>query len=807
MHRRVLPALLAALICAALSWAVREAAAQRFAGAPGTAHAGSWFSAEPDGLYHLRRVERTFQEGWPVAARDAHLNAPHGAAIPWPPYYDTVLALLSSAGAPSEEAARRAYLERFLATLPMLFGILTSALAALLAYFLTRRHRFAAALAAGAGHAASFAAAQYAAPGSADHHAWVSLVTLSLFGVLSLGLRHGAMWRARPARITGILGGALAGVLIGSWVAGLVALVLIQLVFGWLLLWQRKTPRPALAQLGVTFHLTAAVVLLPAVWASPWRLEHPWMVVNLSWFHLLELGLGALVFVPLRRDPSGGRWHPLLLPGLILALGGGLVAAGIGPGAGIRASFEWVSRADSFMSGIAESEPLWGGDTTGSGGALRWLGYGLLLAPLAWAWIVVQAFWKGRSQHLIWAIALPVVVMQALGQRRFAEAAAAPLALVIALFLAESVLPRLLAKLRLAPAEAKQARSQSASGNGSSTPRTLGSVFAAVLALVIGAGLHGGQALGGLAAWGDRPNSRADNYQAGLRQCVEWLQHQPQHAPLVLAPWDMGHLLEWGAGARTLATNFGSYVGEQSFLAPARFFLHPLTPDGGAAQAEAMLAAHQVDYVLRPARLTMSIDDMVRRVLPQGDNPFVEKRPAAKGGRSISRLTPAWFATAGAALALPHPSDAGSGVGAYAFEGGVYPLPFLRLVFLSPLADADPRHGIDPQPSAMVWQRVAGARLSRDARSGDSLEVVVPVQLTWEGREVFRFEYGNTVVAAADGPLLVRVPYATGSQGAATARPASWRHLRAGEVLASAQIMIAEAAVIAGEVISLNPTQ
>src|SRR5574341_1810053 len=63
-----------------------------------------WFSLDPDGLYHARRVERAIREG-EVAQVDPWMNYPEGARIPWPPYYDLSLAAVFSPFVPAAEDA------------------------------------------------------------------------------------------------------------------------------------------------------------------------------------------------------------------------------------------------------------------------------------------------------------------------------------------------------------------------------------------------------------------------------------------------------------------------------------------------------------------------------------------------------------------------------------------------------------------------------------------------------------------------------------------------------------------------------
>src|SRR5688572_18724310 len=77
---------LAVALVVALAWIGRELSNVRVTEAPRDPSRG-WFSADPDTHYHARRLARALDEGLPVAETDPWMDFPHGAAIPWPPYY------------------------------------------------------------------------------------------------------------------------------------------------------------------------------------------------------------------------------------------------------------------------------------------------------------------------------------------------------------------------------------------------------------------------------------------------------------------------------------------------------------------------------------------------------------------------------------------------------------------------------------------------------------------------------------------------------------------------------------------------
>ena len=214
-----------------------------------------------------------------------------------------------------------------------------------------------------------------------------------------------------------------------------VYVLLLQLTLGWFLFAHRREPSPGLAPFGLAFHALALATSLPAILASPWRGTFPWMVVNLSWFHAAHLALGALVFVPL-LGPWGRRSraravYPLALTGALLLLAILIVAIDAGPGRGIREGFEWVSRADQFMAGIQESRPLLTTSTFDGAEIRRLLGDGAVLLPLAWILAGVAAVRGRRAELVPLFVSVPFLAMQAGSQARFADALAAPMAVLV----------------------------------------------------------------------------------------------------------------------------------------------------------------------------------------------------------------------------------------------------------------------------------------------------------------------------------------------------------------------------------------
>jgi hypothetical protein len=205
----------------------------------------------------------------------------------------------------------------------------------------------------------------------------------------------------------------------------------VQLALGWAMIRHAQRPSPGLPALGVAFHAAALVAVLPAVLSSPWNATHPWMVVNLTWFHVAWLALGSAVFAPLLFVRGRAlRAYPWIAAGALAALGVFLLTAETRPAVGVREGFAWMGREDEFMGAVWESRGL-----LGAGAAfdpLSVLGFGALVLPFAWAAVAWQAFRRHRHTLLPWAIAVPLLAAQSARQVRFADALAVPMAVVLA---------------------------------------------------------------------------------------------------------------------------------------------------------------------------------------------------------------------------------------------------------------------------------------------------------------------------------------------------------------------------------------
>ncbi|MCH2100369.1 MAG: hypothetical protein MK209_00380, partial [Planctomycetes bacterium] len=729
---------------------------------------------------HMRRVERALEEG-SIASQDGRLNFPEGAMIPWPSYADDAALSLVGLFAPGDPVERRAFLERTLTWFPFAFGLLSCALLSLAAGALLRSQLGAAV--AGLTYALCYGSVHYQVPGIADHHAWVSLLNFGALLICTFSWTRKNLSNLQVSGHKGIAAGVLIGLSIGSWVASLLWLLALQVAMGFL--WIRAGERgglassaPGLRVFGMCFHAAALVVVLPEVLASPWKQDFPWMVVNLSWFHLAELLMGFLVFLPRRN----GQFPALMVPGAAVIVTLLLLVLNLGPGAGIREGFTWVSRADEFMSGIAESSRL-------TDGYRSWTGIGVFFTPFIVVVWMSQLLSGRRPEYAGLAFVLMLSWAQSISQVRFVEAMMGPaalgygwLAVEFSRKVVQANLPKWSAQYAARPA-----------------PARFGAAF--LLAAGISMALVGTESLARPFTHEVSSNSAA----TARRHLLEWIGDRAPELPAaeaegsVLAPWDWGHEIEWRARMASVATNFGSYVGEEGYRAPARFFLST-----DPAEAEQILRRHQVRYVVRSSQMSLSLDQLQRSFgqgLPEGG--FIRTFEDAQG-RERTSFRPAWFDTMAAALGVgvtPRPGGSFPGLGdPDGPDGPRNPLGFLRLVHVSPLPDSHPLFGGAVQPHGLIWEYVPGARIVIDSDPGQELRIELGVQVGFAGREVVSFLY------RAVGSRELRLPYTTAlANGDAEVVYAKWQLVdSAGELVREGNLVVPEEAVRKGGEVRLD---
>ena len=200
---------------------------------------------DPDGAYHLRRVELALVTG-EVPDEDRFLNHPAGGSpLPWPPLFDGLLGYSTrlAQGRPGTMGITPSYeaeLEARLVRLPPLLGLFTTLAVALSAGALVHRgrpgrytrHGFVlaptvATLLAGLAYATLPIAAWYGDVGRIDHHVAIALLfalhTLAFARIFACGSfeseHSGCEARGLDATLGGITAGFLAGMALLVWLA------------------------------------------------------------------------------------------------------------------------------------------------------------------------------------------------------------------------------------------------------------------------------------------------------------------------------------------------------------------------------------------------------------------------------------------------------------------------------------------------------------------------------------------------------------------------------------------------------------
>jgi asparagine N-glycosylation enzyme membrane subunit Stt3 len=225
-----------------------------------------------------------------------------------------------------------------------------------------------------------------------------------------------------------------------------------------------------------------------------------------------------------------------------------------------------------------------------------------------------------------------------------------------------------------------------------------------------------------------------------LVSLLAWIRGSGGSRGGVLAPWTLGHAIQYYAGAPVVVSPFGTDVGPGGMRRVAAFYYAPT-----GVLAEQVLRDADVRWVLFAYGLDAVSDAFP--FAPAGAVPVVaEQRDYWGRGRSV----------------LPLPSfEAGIFGRIYANDGaprqvgGDDGIPFLRLVHET--SDAHPYK---------LFERVEGARVA--VRGAEPFEpVAVYVELVTNQRR--RLSWSARATAGADGVASLRVPYATGRNGACTA--------------------------------------
>ena len=646
-----------------------------------------------DAFYHLRRIAWGVAHFPSVLDFDRYLSFPDGAKPIWSPAFDWLAAAILR---PFVASGDLAALEAATVWAPPLLGGATVAVLAWVCW----RH-FGPSVGAAAGGVLALLPAHYwySQLGFLDHHAAVALVsTLALAAALEM------VREPEPGVGTALAWGIGLAACLLVWPGSLLHVALLEVAVFAHVLWGPRGPDSA--RRAGRFAL-AQVVALAAVWPlsignewpqwgafSPLVLSRfqPWLFAVLAllgagcWALWARSGVGA---TPVRRLWSATGVVALLLGASVLAWPELL--------AGAEDAFRWLARRESFQAQVAESRPLLAGDD-GLRIGIRRLSLFLFAAPLAMA-----VAWRrqagrpdaARVRLLVWWCA--GLLAATLAQKRFFNTYAVGQAWLFAWVLV--VLHRELVN-RLGPSRRLGAAVLVASLAVLLLAPSLASYRPALANLrradddeprfEVGASGLRRRAAVGMARW----------IRAHTPETAGWL--DPSRVPEygVLAPWEVGHVLQWVARRPTLIDNFGDDLGPENFELAQRLYA------GTEAEAVPILEDLQLRYVV------------------------VTADPAAAGGRAGPRSL---------LRSLYHRDGAG--------------LSRHRLVYESLPGEA--KEGAPPLYK--VFEVVPGASLEGFAPPGSRIDL----RLTFTTQRKRVGVYRSSAVSDASGRYTFRVPYAT----------------------------------------------
>ncbi len=704
--------------------------------------AGVRFIGDTDPHYHVLRAERLLHGDPDGLWIDRNMSYPDGARILWPPGWDRFLA--GSAVAFVGRQPSHDQLERVAAIAPVVIGLL--AVLALVAFARGIVGTWPAVL------AALLAAVlpvhvEYSILGRPDQHVGELLVFTMALLAFERAARPGASrgWLAA-------LGGALA---LGPWVWQGSALTpgVLAVFVAYSCVLEPAGPDAARASARALGwgSLLGALVLGASLlaWGPPDAITAP-TLNGLSAFQPASL-LAVVAFVAAflawdRRSPAptrAGRIGRLVAAGAVP-----LVAlAAIFPGAvgqGIRA----LVGADPWLASIGEYRPVLFG--------------GLFPASI-------------ELKNVVWGVGTvvvaPLVGIAAFRRRWSADEAArnglALLALGTALFL---VLTFRAVRFKLYAGAflpiwggllVWDLYERGRSAEGAVRTRLLGAAAAAGVIALAPAHVMLPPAL---------PNSLPEDEIQLLEGMGEYAAAQrsagqPERA--VMAPWPYGHVIQYYAHLPVVVTPFGTDLGQQPMRDLAAFYYAP-----DAASAEDLLRRRHVGYVLLPnpygeIALAYPFAPPGSQEILAWDHSWLEGQKLREVG-SIRNNVVGWLWQI---YGAPRPRD-GEALVAY------------RLLFETP--DAETK----------LFELVEGARV-RFAGAPPGQPVVASVQvITNRGR---RIAWSTEVRADPEGAGAVRIPYATGWNGA----------VRAGRCLltagtASGAIDVPPAAVVRGDSLAVD---
>jgi asparagine N-glycosylation enzyme membrane subunit Stt3 len=707
---------------------------------------GVLLMADGDTYYHALRAER-IARAWPhVPWTDPGMNYPLGAAIPWPPLLDQIIATIAVVtGAPTPD-----HVAGVAALIPPIAGTLLVAASALLAALLLGGTTWwdAALLV-----ALLPAAVRQSFVGRPDHHVLEALLSAAAYVIYLAGLR------SRRRRVVPTLGlGVALALTFWNWSGSALYLIVLAAHAATLhLVAPAGDPAPGRAAGLLAGGAAFAALLLGitiALWGVPGALGSGSLtpITGLSVAVCAATGLGATVLWAARRWAPASR---------VAGRGAALLAAAAAPAllllvlpSGLRRGLEHglvaLGASSAWYESIGEFWPLLGSGRQPLSFELQIaaIAYGFLplLLPFA-VWLLVRA-WRASPERrgelaflATWAaITLGIAVLR----RRFEGYAAVPLAICAAWVVREG---------------AAWAR-----GRWAAAPRWLDLVRPVALVLLVLPGIP----VVASGAVAELPAQASDRF-----PMLRWLRTVPALPGRegVLASWSDGHEIQWIARKPVVATPFGTDIDPSSIADEAAFRL-----ESNPAAAEELLRRRRIGFVIveNPARAVATL----RAFAPDKPERAIEEKSSEFGSRYA--IHPEFFDLVGSRLYF---FDGGSRDGMASGLGGFRLLAESQTpnLVLGYRAQANKLFGVVPGATLVV----------RGVAPGAEVVAVVPLRSN-VGRD---FAWAAREPADASGTARIRVPYATGLNGTVMAGDYTVRV--GGKV--RAEVPVSEAQVTHGE--------
>jgi len=525
-----------------------------------------------DAFYHLRRIVYSVWNFPDILEFDLYIGFPDGAVPIWTPYLDWMIAGLMVALGIRDVAV----VERVAVWIPPLLG----ASAVLALYFAARRH-FGTATAVTAGLILSVLSAHfwYSQIGFIDHHAAVALTSTLILGAgMTLVSRNGAADSGRGGGWPAALGtGVVLGASLLVWPGSLLHVVLAETAFlGFLLSRRDRGDANGFALRWMAANAVALGVVLPASLSSHWPQWGRFSPVVLTdfqpWLFGVLLAFGGVCTGLWRTRVAGSglarRAGTGLAVGVALLVLSALWIPELETGA--EDAWRWIAKRESFQVRVAESQPLLfqGGRLVADVASSR-LSYFVFVFPLALAIAARSVRREGAALGFLvwWSAGLFLVTLV---QKRFFNSFSVSLALMMA-WSVRWALAALPEHWRRDPARWNAAR-------------------AAACAIVV-ACLYPTLATYGpylanqwrLVGDGNLQLAPASAQRRATEQSARWLNLNsvktsgwldrlvPEYG--VLAPWPIGHVIEYLGRRPTVTDNFGDDIGEENFEMARRYYL------------------------------------------------------------------------------------------------------------------------------------------------------------------------------------------------------------------------------------------